>query len=159
MGRQVVLEADYAHAYVQFYPNDDIKIIYYQEILDKRRGLGVTEILANPQAYLLQNAYPNIHQLKTLKPAVYLHSNGEPIGDYMAEYADMQNFLQESNIPLVSFGVSGHACKADLLTVAGKIQTEKIVPWHTFNPQNYGKLLSNLGLSVLHPDYDSRYTI
>lgn len=90
---------------------------------------------------------------------MYLHSNGEPIGAYMPTYTSLLTVLDSLSIPYIPFSVSGHALKDDLLSVASQIKSHEIIPWHTFNPKNYGKILTNLRLKVFHPEYGKSYKV
>ncbi|WP_158607414.1 MBL fold metallo-hydrolase [Aerococcus agrisoli] len=166
-GRHFVFEPAYAHVYGQFYKNEKLYILVDQNkdedleqyCTDTMQTLAISEIIENPENYIIQNSFDYLEQLRTLKPAVYLHSNGEPIGAYMPTYATLIAFLEELDIPYIPFGVSGHASKDDLLRVAVQIKSDKIVPWHTFHPDNYGKILTNLGLKVFHPEYGKSYKV
>lgn len=128
--------------------------------LENKPGyISLRSLKKDPELYLLQNVFENISILADLKPAIYLHTNGEPIGEYMPAYSQMIAYLQSIDIPFVSFGVSGHANQTDLLYIANRIRTKNIIPWHTFKPDYYGKLIANLGLQVVYPKYKKSYIV
>lgn len=111
------------------------------------------------ELYLLQNAFENMSILAALKPAIYLHTRVEPIGEYMPAYSQRIAYLQSIDIPFVSFGVSGHARQMNLLYIVNQIRTNNIILWHTFKPDYYGKLIANLGLQVVYPKYKKSYIV
>jgi ribonuclease J len=166
-GRHFVFEPNYAHVFTQFYKDKKIYTLIDQnddEILEQYCAesivpLTITEIGQHPEQYIMQNSFDYLDRLQVLKPAVYLHSNGEPIGAYMPTYTSLLTVLDSLSIPYIPFGVSGHASKDDLLNVASQIKSHEIIPWHTFNPKNYGKILTNLGLKVFHPEYGKSYKV
>ena len=166
MGRQMVLEPTYANVYQAFYPDADFLILSEDRsngvgysLENRPRYINLKLLKKDPELYLLQNAFENISILADLKPAIYLHTNGEPIGEYMPAYSRMIAYLKSIDIPFVSFGVSGHASQTDLLNIANRIRTQNIIPWHTFKPHYYGKLIANLGLHVVYPKYKKSYIV
>ncbi|MGH2063690.1 hypothetical protein ACRCJW_04040 [Aerococcus urinaeequi] len=128
--------------------------------LDTKPGyISLKSLKKDPELYLLQNAFENISILADLKPAIYLYTIGKPIGECMTAYSQMIAYLQSIDIRFVSFGVSGHASQTDLFYIANRIRTKNIVPWHTFKPHYYGKLIANLGLQVVYPKYKESYIV
>lgn len=128
--------------------------------LENKPGyISLRSLKKDPELYLLQNAFENISILADLKAAIYLQANGEPIGGYMPAYSQMIAYLQSRDIPFVSFEVSGHASQTDLLYIANRIRTKNIMPWHTFKPDYYGKLVANLGLQDVYPKYKKSYIV
>jgi len=97
--------------------------------------------------------------LAALKPAIYLHTIGEPIGEYMLAYSQRIAYLESIDISFVSFRASGHTRQMNLLYIANQIRTKNIILWHTFKPDYYGKLIANLGLQVVYPKYKKSYIV
>lgn len=121
--------------------------------------INLKSLKKDPELYLLQNAFENMSILAALKPAIYLRTSGEPIGEYMLAYSQRIAYLQSIDISYVSFGVSGHARQMNLLYIVNQIRTNNIILWHTFKPDYYGKLIANLGLQVVYPKYKKSYIV
>lgn len=157
-GRKLVLEPTFAKVYQAFYP--DATYYIYSDVADEVENfIDKKSIKEEPELYILQNSFDNISLLGDLKPAIYLHSNGEPIGEYMPSYREMIDYLQGLDIPFVSLGVSGHASQTDLCYLVNRIRAKNIIPWHTFRPDDYGKMIANLGKTVLYPKYNKSYIV
>lgn len=159
-------EPAYAKVYQGFYPDADFLILSEDmsndvgsSLENKLDYINLKSLKKDPELYLLQNAFENISILAALKPAIYLHTNGEPIGEYMPAYNQRIAYLQSIDIPFVSFGVSGHARQMNLLYIVNQIRTNNIILWHTFKPDYYGKLIANLGLQVVYPKYKKSYIV
>lgn len=55
--------------------------------------INLKSLKKDPELYLLQNAFENMSILAALKPAIYLHTRGEPIGEYMPAYSQRIAYL------------------------------------------------------------------
>ncbi|MGH2075743.1 hypothetical protein ACRCJS_08355 [Aerococcus urinaeequi] len=49
--------------------------------------INLKSLKKDPELYLLQNDFENMSILAALKPVIYLHTNGDPIGEYMPAYS------------------------------------------------------------------------
>jgi ribonuclease J len=115
-------------------------------------------IQANPGRFVLQNSYAHLARLTALpRPAVYLHSNGEPLGDYDPRFAQLKDFLAAADIPFTFLSATGHAQRADLITLAERVHAMYVVPWHTFKPQAMADALAPTYSDVLLPERDLYY--
>lgn len=115
-------------------------------------------VQAHPGHYVVQNSYAHLDRLTALPhPIVYLHSNGEPLGDYDPRFAQMQQFLADAAIPLQFLSATGHAQKEDLITLAERVHAQYIVPWHTFKPDAMAAALAPTYSEVLLPERELYY--
>lgn len=85
-----------------------------------------------------------------LKGAVYIYSQWEGYWE-QGSYNKTQNWLAKHNIPKVSIHTSGHASPEDLKQLVAAINPHRVVPIHTFYPEKYVDLFTNV---ELHSDDD-----
>lgn len=75
--------------------------------------------------------------------ASFIYSQWEGYWD-RGEYEDVKTWLKEHNIPKQSIHTSGHASPIDLKRFVDAIKPSKVVPIHTFQPEDYGKMYPNV---------------
>ncbi|WP_057893419.1 MBL fold metallo-hydrolase [Lacticaseibacillus brantae] len=127
-------------------------------VLNDTVSLG--DIKAEPAKFVLENQFANLELLAELPVSVYVHSNGEPLGDYDPRFQQLQDWLKAHNIPLQFLSASGHAFREDLITLAKMVNPKIIVPWHSFHPERMAETLDNeTRAEVLMPERDLFYTI
>ncbi|WP_261807324.1 MBL fold metallo-hydrolase [Lapidilactobacillus luobeiensis] len=112
---------------------------------------------ADPQRFILHNTWTQLDRLTAFSGGTYLHSNGEPLGDYDPRFAQLQAFLAKQHYQLVPFGASGHARREDLLALAEKINARRTVPWHSFKPELFAELLYRTKSEPWLPETDIYY--
>lgn len=162
-GRTMVWESSYAHILHTFYP--DAKWTLLEETLEDKaevpayaeKAVTLKELSDQPGKYVLQNSYKNVHYLEQFEQGCYLHSNGEPLGEFDPGYAQLQDYLAALNITFISLGASGHATKENLLKVAKRANAGVTIPWHTFNPELFYEALKSEGLNTFVPEYQKEY--
>ena len=124
------------------------------------RAMGMTDVkeidwtivLAQPDHYVVQNHFTQLHDLDQFNgDYVYLHMNGEPLGEYDPRFAELSDYLTSNNVLLRSLGVSGHATPNDLVALAQHVNAQKTVTWHSFKPEKEAKALREVGLNVYLP--------
>jgi ribonuclease J len=124
------------------------------------RAMGMTDVkeidwtivLAQPDHYVVQNHFNQLHDLDQFNgDYVYLHMNGEPLGEYDPRFAELSDYLTSNNVLLRSLGVSGHATPNDLVALAQHVNAQKTVTWHSFKPEKEAKALREVGLNVYLP--------
>lgn|SRR5699024_3388751 len=110
---------------------------------------------------IFQSIYflPFIEKISGLSPGTYIHMNGEPLGDYDPRYEIMQTILQRSQFEFKDYSVSGHASKADILTIAESVNPQRVVPWHTFEPEKQGTALRKNGMTPFIPKKETPYLL
>lgn len=93
-------EPAYDKVHQGFYPDADFLILSEDmsndvgsSLENKPDYINLKSLKKVPELYLLQNAFENISILAALKPAIYLHTNGEPIGEYMLAYSQRIAYL------------------------------------------------------------------
>lgn len=162
-GREFVLEQPYAHVLHAFYPEKSwtvLKETVKQPSVDYiKKTVDLASLKAMPDKYVLQNSFKNLEYLEIFDKGIYLHSNGEPLGDYDPRFEQLQNMLKQRNFDFISFGASGHATKEDLLKIATLINAKLTLPWHTFEPKAYSDALKESGLYTFVPEYGVNYTV
>lgn len=121
--------------------------------------INLKSLKKDPELYLLQNDFENMSILASLKPAIYLHTNGDPIGEYMPAYSQRIAYLESIDISFVSFRVSGHTRQMNLLYIVNQIRTNDITLCHLFKPDYYGKLIANFGLQDVYLKYKKSYMV
>lgn len=130
-------------------------------LAEKEKGFGVSleQIKASPDKYALQVDEWTYESLYEFSEGIILHSNGVPLGSFMAGYEEYIRGLTNHGWQVVNAGVSGHANKQDLLTLAYTIDAKLTVPWHTRYPQDYSEALEAVGVTTWLPQYDQTYTL
>lgn len=161
-GRTFVWEENFAKVLQTFYPERKWTVL--KESLKTESELidgdvvSLEEIAESPEQYVLQNSYPNRDHLFHLKGGVYLHSNGEPLGDYDPRFVLLHEQLEQEGFEFISLGASGHASQEELITIAKTVDAKQTVPWHTFEPKRFLEQLTKNGLDSFLPEYDVEYT-
>jgi ribonuclease J len=90
----------------------------------------------------------DLEKAHCLDRAVYIYSQWEGYWDSRS-YSGLRTWLIKHEIPKVSIHTSGHASPVDLKRFAVALEPKCIVPIHTFTPDKYLELFSNV---VLHND-------
>jgi len=85
----------------------------------------------------------DLEKAELLKDAVYVYSQWEGYWE-KDSYSDLKKWLAKHNIPKVSIHTSGHASIDDLKRFAEALTPSKIVPIHTFMPEKYSEIFSNV---------------
>lgn len=120
----------------------------------------LSDLKAKPGHYLWQNAFDHLDQLAGLPVSAYVHTNGEPLGDYDPRFNQLKQFLVDHAIPLHFLSCSGHALREDLVTLAQMVAPKVIVPWHSFHPEREAAVLDEqTRAEILLPEKDLYYTL
>jgi ribonuclease J len=85
----------------------------------------------------------DLEKAELLKDAVYVYSQWEGYWE-KDSYSYLKKWLAKHNIPKVSIHTSGHASIDDLRRFAEALTPSKIVPIHTFMPEKYSEIFSNV---------------
>ncbi|WP_125704832.1 MBL fold metallo-hydrolase [Lacticaseibacillus daqingensis] len=122
--------------------------------------ITLAELAQTPTAYLLETTFAHRDWLTQLPVSNYLHSNGEPLGDYDPRFKQLQDFLAAQQIPLTFLSCSGHATREDLVTLAQLVAPQLVIPWHSFHPEREAEALdAQTRAEVLMPEKDLYYTL
>lgn len=145
MGRELVWD----HEFATILKNQAAKHVHEIAV-----DVSWSEIEQKPNKYVVQNSFNDLNDLNKMNSFVYLHMNGEPLGDYDDRYAILEDYLTARNIPLQLMGASGHATETDLLKIAVAVNAKLTVPWHSFKPELEKRALQKLGLKTYLPHLD-----
>lgn len=111
----------------------------------KDQWVNVVDIKQNPGDYVLQNSFKNKSLIPLFKQGFYCHSNGEPLGDYDPAYQELEKILQDNELTFLNFNVSGHATRADLISIAKEVGATYTIPWHSLHPELLKDALEKAG--------------
>lgn len=128
-GRKLVLERDTAKLMEAFDMTDDY-LIYDISISSET-------IKSDPNQYLVQMSYPNSLNMTdmNLEKALYIHSNGAPLGDYDPSYAHLMTLLEQLSVEVAFLPCGGHAGPNQLKYLVETIKPKTLVPYHSFAPE------------------------
>lgn len=161
-GRKMVFEPTYAEVLHAFYPEKKWRILE-NTLMDVKEYVKETvslqELVQHPTHYVLQNSYKNNETIFHFDGGVYVHSNGEPLGDYDVRYAQLLELLEINHFSFVQMGTSGHASKEELLKIAEEIDAKQTIPWHTFKPEVFQQALTKKGLASFLPELNKYYSV
>lgn len=160
-GRTFIWEWEFARVMQTFYPEKRWTVLkeslkHESEVFDQE-VVSLDEIVKSPEQYVLQNSYPNREFLQYLTDGLYLHSNGEPLGDYDPRFLLLQDQLKQEGFEFISLGASGHANQEELIKIAKSVHAKYTVPWHTFEPERFFERLTENGLDSFLPEYGVEY--
>lgn len=160
--RPVVWELPYARLLSSFYPE---ALIHVQETdrLNKQDfatliPVSMSTIQHEPDRFCLQNSYANLQVLSRWPRFFYLHSNGEPLGDYDPRYRKLQEFLAQHHAEYQYLGSSGHATQNALIAIAKNVNAQTTGIWHSFHPEAAVAAMSELDTHLFLPNYDEIYS-
>ena len=91
---------------------------------------------------------PDLERGRCLSGAAYIYSQWEGYWE-QGSYDMVRDWLDGHDIPKHSIHTSGHASPVDLKRFVKAIEPGKIVPIHSFLPERYSELFSNV---EMHPD-------
>ncbi|MCC7668990.1 MAG: MBL fold metallo-hydrolase [Leuconostoc pseudomesenteroides] len=136
------------------------EILWDKQFATIMRAMGVADVkeidweavVAEPNHYVVQNHFNQLHDLDQFDGQfVYLHMNGEPLGEYDPRFAELQAYLDANHVELQRLGASGHAKPEDLVSLAQHVNAQKTVTWHSFKPEKEAEALRKVGLNVYLP--------
>ncbi|MDN6900030.1 hydrolase [Oenococcus sicerae] len=139
-GRPIVWESFYAGLLKQFFPKTRPLVL--------GKDIDLSQIIAYPENYVLQNSYDHLDYLKDFYKPIFLQMNGEPLGDYDPRYQLQQAKLTQFAAEFIYAGASGHATQADLLKAAKRVHAKLTIPWHSFKPEIEAAALRGEGLTA-----------
>ncbi|HLR92769.1 MAG TPA: hypothetical protein VK048_06895 [Atopostipes sp.] len=159
--RKLVLEPKFAYLLEKYELYTDF---YVLKELDtekrfKEHWVSIEALQEEPEKYALQNSFNNRFLMQKFENGIYVHTNGEPLGDYDPRYMELMTAIEENNFSFEDYNVSGHATKEALVEVAKEVHAKTTVPWHSFEPEKLLKALAEAGLSTFLPERNVVYSI
>ena len=161
-GRTMVWEEAYAYVLSGFYPDKKWTVLEETKTgkLDEslvEETVSLDSMKAAPGNYVLQNSFKNLSYLDCFAKGIYIHSNGEPLGDYDPRYADMLEQLEQFGYEFLSLGASGHANREEIVEVAKLVSAKHTLPWHSFKPESLHEALVENGIESFVPELNKEY--
>ncbi|QDP41913.1 MBL fold metallo-hydrolase [Radiobacillus deserti] len=131
--------------------------LWKRRLLEKYPTVSVQEINKNPEAYLLQNSYPNALELLdvNVESGIYIHSNGVPLGSFDPAYDNLHRLLDLIGLEKVQVDCGGHAIPQHLQYLVDELDPKILIPLHSFHPE---RLFPPNGKQFL-PKYGSVYKL
>lgn len=119
--------------------------------------VGLGEVIARPGDFVL---HPDARDLPALldlpiSPGTwYVHTGGEPLGDFDPRWAPFVDWLTALDVRLAKLGCSGHATAGDLHRMVGEIAPRVVFPVHGAHPE---ALVPPPGTTAVLPALGVRY--
>ncbi|KAB8129334.1 hypothetical protein F9U64_15090 [Gracilibacillus oryzae] len=145
--REIVFEVETAYIVDQLLPQEEIAVYdnermnyetdWKQVLINKYPRVTNEQINKNPGNYLVQSSFQYVMNLLDISEntAVYLHSNGMPLGKFDPNYDRLLALLAHLDVEYHSLDVSGHATEEDILEIIAKIHPQLVIPWHSHYPE------------------------
>jgi ribonuclease J len=127
----------------------------------QQAGFACVDALAvrrQPQRFLLQLFYWDLGELVDLRPPAgsrYIHSNGEPLGQYDPAFPVVTRWLNHFGLELHSAWSTGHASPSDLTAIAAHVRPAVLMPIHSHHPDR----LEVPGIRRVLPELGAAYAI
>ena len=164
--RAVVFEPKTAVIVAQLFPSAMIQVLTDSDTSDYMAGLrgkytftSIDTISANPGGYIVQNSFDNIFLLLDydVTDALYIHTNGVPLGPFDPAYGSMLGFLEKLGVAFVSTNLSGHGNQQEILSIVDGIKPKTLVPWHSLAPEKM--VPTDANQRVMMPGLGKWYTV
>lgn len=161
LNKPIVWEKQYAKVLREFTESDPIFVLDDGNLgLNNTIGLipvTILTIMNNISHFCLQNSFENLENLSIFYKFIYVHCNGDPIGEYDLHYQRLKSFLRNRNSEFIDIGVSGHATREEICEIAMNVAAKKTVIWHSSKPNEAIKELEGSGLHFLNPIREKKY--
>lgn len=108
---------------------------------------------------VLQVHFDDRDELVGLEAGVFVHMNGEPLGDYDPRYEVLMKTLEAAGFDFLDYSVSGHASRNDIIDIVKEIDPDVTVPWHTFEPQDQASVLNDNDVRTFLPEAGKAYKL
>lgn len=159
--RPIIWEANYAQLIHAFAPDVTCYQIIDNQIAPNEFNWHWQDLLNtlqhSPEKFVVQNSWQQHHRLTDFHDGVYLHLNGEPLGDYDPNFNKLKSILDEQHLKFIPMGASGHAAKQDIFALAKQINARYTVPWHSFKPELLADQLITTRTEAWLPERDLYY--
>ncbi|HEX3792606.1 MAG TPA: MBL fold metallo-hydrolase [Pseudonocardiaceae bacterium] len=120
-------------------------------------GVELAEVHADPAAFVVAPdvaALPDLLDLPLRAGDVYVHANGEPLGEFDPRWPVFTDWLAHFGVELRRIGCWGHASPDDLHTMVQQIAPKAVFPIHTLEPT---RLYPTGGIRRVVAKYGERY--
>jgi ribonuclease J len=117
----------------------------------------LADVRAKPGAYVVQPdpaVLPDLLDLPIEAGDVFLHANGEPLGEFDPRWPVFTDWLAHLGVELRKIGCWGHASPEHLHEFVERVRPGVVFPIHTFEPT---RLYPPHVIRRVIPHYDTRY--
>lgn len=119
--------------------------------------VSLAQVLADPSAFLVQlddRDMPAMLDLPLSASTPWIHTQGEPLGPFMAGWAPFHAWLGQFGVPTLEVGSSGHASIEDLTGFVEGTGAQLVVPLHGRHPERL-----RCPEPILLPEYGAVYAL
>ena len=124
-------------------------VVWPRQTAEFLSGLGVADVLtwgagaelaqlhAEPGAFVVApdvSALPDLLDLPLRPGDVFVHANGEPLGEFDPRWPVFADWLAHLGVELRRIGCWGHASPEDLHRMVERVAPHAVFPIHTFEP-------------------------
>jgi len=127
------------------------------EVLTWDDGAALAEVQANPAGYVVVpdvSALPDLLDLPLRPGDVFVHANGEPLGEFDPRWPVFVDWLNHLGVELHKIGCWGHASPEHLHEMVERVHPKAVFPIHTFEPT---RLHPAGGIQRVVPKYRATY--
>ncbi len=122
----------------------------------------LTEVEHAPGNYLIQIDHHDLPALLDLpmgEHTRWIHSQGEPLGPFVPEWAVFTEWLDRLGIVPVEASSSGHAGPSALTHLVREVDADTVYPVHGFRPEALADALAGARSRVILPRLGERYPL
>lgn len=120
-------------------------------------ALDAAAVRAAQDAFVLDLPYGHLTELVDLAPAagsLFLHSGGEPLGQYDPAWSTLQHWLGRLGVEYAAVQCTGHAAPEALTWIAAEVAPRVLMPIHSLAPEKLAAPGVPRLLPELHVPYD-----
>ncbi|HEX5120425.1 MAG TPA: MBL fold metallo-hydrolase [Pseudonocardiaceae bacterium] len=118
---------------------------------------GIADVRADPVGYVVQvnvADLPSLLDLPLTGGEVFVHANGEPLGEFDPRWPVFADWLTALDLTLRRIGTTGHATPEHLHEFVARVAPRVVCPIHTFEP---ARLFPPHAVRRVIPRYGVRY--
>ena len=120
-------------------------------------GATLAEVQADPAGFVVvpdASALPDLLDLPVRPGDVFVHANGEPLGEFDPRWPVFVDWLGHLGVELRKIGCWGHASPEHLHEMVERVKPRAVFPIHTLEPT---RLYPPTGIRRVVPSYGAAY--
>lgn len=178
-GRRPVLQAKHAFIYAEMVGQVPDCLVFQPEPSQRTPALSewlaqfpresvidASHITGKESELIIDLPYNQLIQWVDIDPApgaLYIHSNGSPLGTFDPAWQNFVYWLDRFGITLSVLSSTGHGSRADIVRLAEHIAPSVLMPVHSLKPHKIGstmlrRLMPRYGVSYTKADLDAAIT-